>query len=190
MVDKKTIYSVKLVCAVLIAAFFVASKASAEEQHIRNGFWFGIDAGAGHLKQSFDDEDEDNTYFFLGFKGGYTINPHVLVGLELSGWLLEAGDLDDSDKGKGISQVFLITQLYPSKESGFFAKAGVGYVSNWSNRPGEPNRKEGWGLTVGGGYDFMLNETVALSPFATFSYGETGNWDYKAMTFGLGLTLP
>jgi outer membrane autotransporter protein len=48
----------------------------------------------------------------------------------------------------------------------------------------------GWGLTVGGGYDFLVTENVALSPFATFSYGKTGNWDYRAITFGLGLTIP
>jgi hypothetical protein len=187
---KKTMYPVKIVCVVLIAIFILAPAASAEEHYIRNGFWGGIDAGAGLLQQSFDGKDEDDTFFFLGFKGGYTINPHFLIGLELSGWLLEREDFNDSDKGKGIMQVFLITQLYPSKESGLFAKAGGGYVSNWSNRPDEPSRKEGWGLTVGGGYDFLLNENIALSPFATFSYGETGNWDYKAITFGLGLTFP
>jgi outer membrane autotransporter protein len=71
-----------------------------------------------------------------------------------------------------------------------FAKAGGGYVEHWNNRPGEPNSKSGWGLTVGGGYDFLLNENVALSPFATFSYGKTGNWDYRAITFGLGITIP
>jgi outer membrane autotransporter protein len=80
--------------------------------------------------------------------------------------------------------------LYPRKESGLFAKAGGGYVSNWSNRPGEPSRKSGWGLTLGGGYDFLLNENIALSPFANISYGETGNWDYRAITFGLGVTFP
>jgi len=183
-------YSVKLVCAVLIAIFFLTPTASAEEHYIRNGFWGGIDAGAGLLNQSFDEEDENDMAFFLGFKGGYTINPHFLIGLELSGWLLEASDLYDPDEGKGISQIFLITQLYPSIESGFFAKAGGGYVSNWSNRPDEPSRKDGWGLTVGGGYDFLLNEDIALSPFATFSYGKTGNWDYRAITFGLGVTFP
>jgi hypothetical protein len=44
-------------------------------------------------------------------------------------------------------QAFIIINLYPGKQSGF-AKAGGEYVSNWSNRSDEPNRKEGWGLTV------------------------------------------
>ena len=86
-------------------------------------------------------------------------------------------------------QIFLITQLYPFKESGLFAKAGGGYVEKWNNRSGEQSNKQGWGLTLGGGYDFMLYEHFALSPFATFSYGDTGNWDYTALTFGLGGTF-
>ncbi len=188
--EKNIIHSVKLVYTILLAIFFLAPAASAEEEYIRNGFWGGIDAGAGLLQQSFNEEDEDDIYFFLGFKGGYTINPHFLVGLELSGWLLEAEDPSDSNKGKGIMQAFMITQLYPSKESGLFVKAGGGYVSNWSNRSDEPNRKEGWGLTVGGGYDFLVYEAIALSPFANFSYGQTGNWDYQAITVGLGITFP
>ena len=187
---RKDGYSARLVYTVLIAILFLAPGASAEEYHLRGGFWVGLDAGAGWVEQSFDEKNEDDIYFFLGFKGGYTINPHFLVGLELSGWLLETGEAGDLDSGKGISQVFLITQLYPSKEYGLFMKAGGGYVSNWSDRSGEPNRKEGWGLTVGGGYDFVLYEAVAVSPFATYSYGETGNWDYQAITFGLGFTIP
>jgi len=184
-------HSAKLIFTISIVLFFLEPAASVEEHYNRNGFWGGIDAGAGLLKQSFDERnDDDDVFFFLGFKGGYTINPHFLIGLELSGWTLEASNLWDPSEGKGISQVFLITQLYPSKESGLFAKAGGGYVSNWSSRPNEPRRKSGWGLTVGGGYDYLLDEAIALTPFLTFSYGEAGNWDYKAITFGLGLTFP
>ena len=187
---EKTMHSAKLVSAILIAIFFFTASAPAEDDHIRKGFWGGIDAGAGFLHQSFSEEDEDDVYFFLGFKGGYTINPHFLVGLELSGWLIEAEDPSDPDEGEGIMQAFVITQLYPSKESDLFIKAGGGYVNNWSNKPDEPSRKEGWGFTVGGGYDFLAFEDIALSPFATYSYGETGNWDYKAITFGIGVTFP
>lgn len=97
--------------------------------------------------------------------------------------------MEDSNKGKGISQVFLITQLYPGKESGLFVKAGGGYVSNWSNTSDEPSRKEGWDFTFGGGYDFLVYEAIALSPLATFSYGETGNWYYQAITLRLGFTI-
>ena len=151
----------------------------------------GIDAGVGLVGPSFDGEDdEDDNSFYLGFKGGYAINPHFLVGVELGGWLLAASDLNDPDEGRGISQAFLITRLYPGKQSDFFLKAGGGHVSMWSNRSGDTRRKQGLGLTLGGGYDFRLNEAAALTPFVTFSYGDTGSWNYQAITFGLGVTLP
>ena len=188
-------YLIKLLCVFFTAVLFVPHTVSGEERHVREGFWGGLDAGAGYLKQSFEERNEDDIYFFMGFKGGYTINPHFLLGIELSGWLLEASDPTDPNEGKGIMQAFLITQLYPFKDSGFFAKAGGGYVSNWSNKSDEPSRKNGWGVTLGGGYDFMLDDffselDIAVSPFATFSYGETGNWDYQAITVGIGLTFP
>ena len=186
---------IKCFCASLLAILFWVPAASAGEFYVREGFWGGFDAGAGYLSQSFDNENEEDVYFFMGFKGGYTINPQWLVGLELSGWLLEASDPTDANKGKGIMQAFLITRWYPIEESNLFAKAGGGYVSNWSNRSDEPSRKNGWGFTLGGGYDVMLNDAfpdldMAISPFANFSYGETGNWDYRAITVGIGFTFP
>jgi hypothetical protein len=189
--------SLKWSCVFLISIFCVTATASEKEDHIRAGFWGGIDVGAGHLNQSLDDGNKTDTSFFLGFKGGYTINPQFLIGLELSGWLIEESDqycyygyCSDASEGEGIMQVFLISHYYPSQEFDFFVKAGGGYVDHWYHRDGDTRRKEGWGLTVGGGYDFLLNENVALTPFATFSYGETGNWDYRAITIGLGLTFP
>jgi hypothetical protein len=193
-VEIRIVNLTKLLCVIFTAALFIPSVASGEEIHVRNGFWGGIDAGAGYLKQSFEERNEDDAYFFMGFKGGYTINPHFLLGVELSGWLLEAGDPSDPNKGKGLMQALVITRLYPFKDSGLFAKAGGGYVSNWSNRSDEPNRKNGWGFTLGGGYDitldgFLPDLDIALSPFATFSYGNTGNWDYRAVTVGIGFTF-
>ena len=115
-------HSATFICSIIIAIFYLVPIASSKELHVRKGFWFGLDTGAGYLKQSFDDRNEDDLYFFLGFKGGYTINPHFLMGLELSGWLLEAEDPSDPNKGKGNMQVFLISQMYPSQDSGLFVK--------------------------------------------------------------------
>jgi hypothetical protein len=188
---EKTMPLIKGVCAAAIALLMLAPPVSAEQGYIRQGFWGGIDAGVGLVGPSFDGEDdEDDNSFYLGLEGGYAINPHFLVGVELGGWLLAASDLNDPDEGRGISQAFLITRLYPGKQSDFFLKAGGGHVSIWSNSSGDTRRKQGLGLTLGGGYDFRLNEAAALTPFVTFSYGDTGSWNYQAITFGLGVTLP
>jgi hypothetical protein len=176
-----------LLSSITVTIILLTTAASADSTYDRDGFWAGIDAGAGYLMQSFDEEDKDDVYFFLGFKGGYAINPHVLLGLELSGWLIEPEDPSNPNEGEGLMQAFVITQLYPSKESGFYAKLGGGYVNNWSNRSNEPNNNRGWGLTAGAGYDFSIYEAIPLTSFATFSYGETGSWDYRAITVGLGI---
>ena len=60
-------HSAKMVCVLLLSICFITATASAEEHHIRDGFWGGIDAGAGFVKQSLDEGDEDSTSFFLGF---------------------------------------------------------------------------------------------------------------------------
>ena len=140
--------------------FLISSSVMAEDNFKRSGFWGGIDIGAGFVRLSLEGSDTDENNFFLGFKGGYTLTPNFLMGLELSGWLIESSDLNDPSKGEGISQVFLITQYYPISSMGLFAKVGGGYVSHWNNRPGEPQREEGWGLTFGGGYDFSLNKNL------------------------------
>jgi hypothetical protein len=190
-------FSANLIYLLLISICSITAAASAEENHVRDGLWGGIDAGSGQLKRSLDAEDKNGKYLYLGFKGGYTINPYFLIGLEFSGWNIEVTDqyclygyCSDSSEGEGIMQIFLISRYYPSQDLGFFVRAGGGYVDHWYHRSGELRRKEGWGLTVGGGYDFLFNETIALSPFATFSNGETGNWDYQAITIGLGITFP
>lgn len=184
-------HSIRIIGAVAIVLFCWVPLTAADEIQVRNGFWGGIDAGAGLVGLSYDQgEDEDDIFFYLGFKGGYAINPQVLIGIELGGWLLEASDLNDPDEGRGISQAFLITRIYPRKESDFFLKAGGGHVSIWSNKTDDTRRKQGLGVTAGGGYDFRLNENAALSPFVTFSYGEAGSWDYTAVNFGIGITFP
>ena len=55
-------HSAKFIGTVLIAIFFIASIVSAEEYHVREGFWGGIDAGAGYLKQPFNNRNEDDVY--------------------------------------------------------------------------------------------------------------------------------
>jgi len=174
---------------VLTGLVLMTSVSFAEEQSIRHGFWGGIDIGVGLLQQSLDEVEADDTTFYLGFKGGYTINPHLRIGLELSGWLLEASNLEDPAVGEGLSQVFLITRVYPRKKSNLFAKIGGGYVSKYNHRPGESTGQNGWGLTVGGGYDITLSKNFALSPFVSFNFGNVDDLDYQAVNFGIGLLL-
>ena len=172
----------------LLESSLIIPKALAEEKFERSGFRGGVNVGVGFVQQSSKGAEEDGDHFYLGFEGGYTINPHFLIGVELSGWLIEATNYNDPSEGEGIMQAFLITRYYPSSTMGLFAKVGGGYVDHWSNHPGEPSRKNGHGLTFGGGYDFPINKNLAVAPFLNYSFWETDDQDRDAWTLGIGFT--
>lgn len=172
----------------LLECSLIIPKALAEEKFERSGFWGGVNVGVGFVQRSSEGAEEDGDHFYLGFEGGYTINPHFLIGVELSGWLIEATNYNDSSEGEGIMQAFLITRYYPSSTMGLFAKVGGGYVDHWSNHPGEPSRKNGHGLTFGGGYDLPINKNLAVAPFLNYSFWETDDQDHDAWTIGIGIT--
>jgi len=161
----------------------------AEEEHHRKGFWGGIDVGVGLLEQSLDNSTKDDTSFYLGFQGGYALNPNFLIGVELSGWLLEAANVNDPRYGEGISQILAICRYYPLQTSHLFLKAGGGHVRMWNNRPGEPSGMEGGVFSAGVGYDFLVTDKIALTPFASYYLGNPGAIDYRAINFGIGVTF-
>ena len=174
----------------LLGLFFIAYSTVAAENFERSGLWGGGDIGGGYVQRELFGIEEDGGQFFMGVKGGYALNPHFLTGLELSGWLFEESDISDSSEGEGLMQVFLINRFYPSLDSGLFAKVGGGYVSHWNNRPGKPIRKNGYGLTFGGGYDFPFTDGLAITPILSYSFGEAEDLKHEAITFSIGLTFP
>jgi hypothetical protein len=198
-----------LLLALSYFPLLVSSEAPAAEQSTLSGsdntladsrikrktWWTALNFGAGALSQSGGGINQDNTTSFLGIEGGYVVHPQFLVGIELSGWLLQETKPQDPDPsvGEGVMQAFLTTRYYPLPDSGFFLKFGSGYVSHWNNRPGEPQRLSGWGLTAGGGYDVLLTESFPVlpfvGPFVTYSFGEAGDLNHNAITGGIGLTL-
>ena len=169
------------------------SDVHAESPVERKTWWAALNFGAGALSQSGGGINQDDTTGFLGFEGGYVVHPQFFVGIELSGWLLEESNKEDPSVGEGLMQAFLTTRYYPLPDSGLFVKFGGGYVSHWNNRPDEPQRLSGWGLSAGGGYDVLLTESLPVlpfvTPFVTYSFGEAGDLDHNAITGGIGLTI-
>lgn len=159
----------------------------------RKTWWTALNFGAGALSQSGGGINQDDTTGFLGLEGGYVVHPQFLVGIELSGWLLESSNTQNPSVGEGLMQAFLTTRYYPLPDSGLFMKFGSGYVSHWNNRQDEPRRLSGWGLTAGGGYDVLLTESLPVlpfvTPFVTYSFGEAGDLNHNAFTGGIGLTI-
>jgi len=174
---------------ILASCFFcVCVSAMAQEKSEKERFQMGLELGAGRVERSTPGFKLSETDFFMGFKGAYRVNRYFLMGLELSGWLQQSSDLYDPSVGEGISQIFLFAQLYPGVDSGFFIKAGGGYVSHWDNGPESTGSKSGTGLVIGAGYDFRMDSSWVITPLATYSSGNIDNEKYNATTLSVGFS--
>lgn len=183
----------RLICLILLASlelFAFTGGASAAGKTDRHGFWGSVDLGMGAVAQSERGSEQNSGSFFFGLEGGYTLNPRLLVGLELSGWLLEAGDLYDPCKGEGIEQVYVVTRYYPYSDGRFFVKTGGGYANHWNYNPAEPLNKSGWGYTLGGGYDFEGKYGFCVTPIVSYSGGKMDEEEFHALTLGICVFFP
>lgn len=181
-----TRYSAWMGVAVLLVSG--AGAVSAQETE-RSGFWGGIDVGAGYVDRSVTGLDNQSTDIYLGFKAGYVVHPQVLVGLELSGWNQEATDRNDPTQGEGLMQAFVISRIYPTRDANLFAKVGGGWIRQWRNSATGDSTLDGWGATVGLGYDYALGSGWAVTPFLNYGFGEAQDQKHQAFTLGVGLTF-
>ena len=180
----------RLLASIVVPVVLMAgTSVAATEETQRSGFWGGIDVGAGYVERSVGSLESDGTDIYMGFKAGYALHPRVLAGLELSGWNQQATDRDDDTKGEGLMQVFLISRLYPMRDSNLFAKVGGGWVRQWVNGPAGKSTLDGWGATVGVGYDYSLGENWAVTPFLNYSFGKAEDQKHQAVTLGVGLSF-
>lgn len=159
------------------------------EEVERSGFWGGVDVGAGRVERSAGGFEDRSTNVYLGFKAGYVVHPQALVGVELSGWNQEATDRLDDTKGEGLMQLFVIGRLYPMRDSNLFAKIGGGWARQWKNGPAGETAADGWGTTLGVGYDIPLGGGWAVTPFLNYGIGETGDQRNQSLTLGAGITF-
>jgi len=173
---------------VLFFLSFRPSGAFASEEFDQADIRVGVDIGGGNVKSSVNGNNENDSALYLGFRVLYRADPNYLIGLELSGWTLGSGNLWDPSKGEAISQVFFVTQYYPKVDSGLFLKAGGGYASYWSNQPGESGRKSGSGFTLGGGYDYSIQNDWTLTPFVSFGIAKFDRDDRNGWALGVGLS--
>ena len=172
------------IAVVLLSVLALMSTRTDAAGSTTGGFWGGVELGAGNIRRSAYAAHTDTT-IYMAFKGGYAVSERLLLGVELGGYTLEAGDLWDPSKGEGLSQAFLIAQYYlgPTRE-GWYVKGGGGYVSYWNNNPGglEDN---GWGALLGLGYDWRTEGFGNFGPLLSFDYGKAGDIDYKAVALAL-----
>lgn len=164
---------------------------------LRPGQWWGaFELGAGQLDRTMPGFSDTDARFFLGLGGGIAVDAHLLIGVEASGWLIQAEDVNDPSKGAGISRVFAVAKIYPQAASSLHLDLGAGSITGWDNSPWSSNHagspsgssRNGSGWEAGLGYDVMVSTHAACTPFVRYSCGTAGNLKMSAVTVGVGLT--
>ena len=164
---------------------------------LRSGQWCGtFELGASQLDRTMPGFSDNSARFFLGLGGGLAVDPHLLLGIEASGWLIQAENASDPTKGAGISRVFAVARIYPQPTSTFYFEIGAGSITGWGNspwslnQPGSPSgsSRNGSGWEAGIGYDVMVSTHAAVTPFLRCSSGTAGNLKLSTVTIGAALT--
>jgi hypothetical protein len=175
--------------AVLVAAgvFWAAvSPAAAQESAPHRGFWIGFGLGGGwNTAKNVDNDTKPGGAMYLRLGG--TPNRQLLLGGELSGWYSKEGDADLTRGNVTFSALF-----YPGRRGGFFLKGGVGAssvstaVSSGAITVTETH--EGFGTTVGLGYDVRLGRNFFLTPNADFLFQKIEGAQNTLVLLSVGAT--
>lgn len=191
-------HSLNRALPILGATFLWAAPAAAQSRPPHHGFWADVEFGYGRLEKSSDQEPVTRQgVFTLNFALGGWLNPQLRLGGELGGWLLESFSTMDPSVGESVSQARVIAQWYPWPDRGLFLKVGGGRAVYTNEHPLEFD-SEGWGGTIGAGYDLRVSNGFSLTPVVTFNQGTLGqvrnpvitvrNRRYRAVDVGVGFT--
>ena len=189
--------------ALALACPLAAAAGTPEES--RSLFWGGFDAGYASLARSYSQtgDSRDNKFTFA-LRGGFQLDPRLLLGVEFGGWTIQSGNNQDPASGEAIGTRFLIVQGYPLAHSAFFVRGGGGRVVYSNNRAGESGAS-GPGGIVGIGYDWAVKrrdgEHTAFYVTPSLDYS-TGSFSgatsppgvvqdqrYRALSARIGLTF-
>jgi hypothetical protein len=169
----------RLMCAltrcsrVILAAVSFASPVAIAAQDSTGGpSWFAaIALGYGRLAVRSDQATApDHGAFTLSLRGGRVINDRLRLGLDVAGWLIEAGDVADPSKGASVSVTDLFVQLFPSSAVPLYVELGGGYAKYTDNAP-DAYGADGLGWTIGVGYEPAVADRVRIAPSAQWSNG-------------------
>lgn len=199
-ISRAKIIGTSIAVVALSSSLTYASSSAMQE---REGFFWGAGLGGSYVERTFSTTnrtDDATTRFYMDFFGGYAFNPHIAIGLEAGGWLIES-DSDtynwnpywppdnkpsEDPAGEGIMKIFVFTRIYPYRSGNLFIKLGGGYIDHWTKTSWTTIRNEGLGAEVGVGYDIPLSGNWSLTPMISYSYGEAEVLTYDAITASFG----
>tara|TARA_B100000470_G_scaffold199324_1_gene170352 strand:- start:150 stop:713 length:564 start_codon:yes stop_codon:yes gene_type:complete len=154
---------------------------------VRDGFFVGFGVGGGSI--GFEGDSEREVGGAAYFKIGGALNDKVLIGAEAGGWSKEMEEEGVSGTVTS-SNLNAVVYVYPDPTRGFFLKGGLGFAlleaeatfGDWSFSESE----NGFGFTLGAGYDIGFGGRFSLTPHADFDYGGFEDSSINLIRFGLG----
>ena len=191
MIRTKPFERVFLECIVMIILTIVPAQVLAKDDIDRNGFVFGAWTGYGSLDYhpvNFPENRYDA--LAIGFKGGYALTPSVVFGLEVNGWTLQAGNLNDPAKGEGVGIASLFLNYFPITRLPLFVAGGGGYAFYNNNDPeflgGPGDGKISW--FVGIGYEIPIFRQIVLIPQLRYCQERFTQGNYDVYEAALGFS--
>jgi hypothetical protein len=153
----------------------------------RDGFFIGFGVGGGSIGFEGDSEREVGGAGY--FKIGGALSDKVLLGAEVGAWSKEMGEEGVSGTVTS-SNLNAVVYVYPDPAGGFFLKGGLGFaVLSVEANFGDFNLSQsdnGFGFTLGAGYDIGFGGRFSLTPHADFDYGGFEDSSINLIRFGLG----
>ncbi len=135
----------------------------------RQGFWLNLGLGAGTESSRLEpatDYTEGLTKPTFNLRLGGTVNPHLRLGAEIIGWADSRYDADfEGNIRSYLGGIFMIGQIYPMRNAGLFVKTGLGVTRSGEDVDGPGDlHEDGFGWTVGAGYEVRLSRSIYLTP--------------------------
>lgn len=139
-----------------------AAPVQGQDPHPHKGFWISFGLGGGvNVSDGLDGERLAGGAAYVRLGG--TPHPQWLLGGEAIGW---GRSVDGEQLARG-NATFSV-QFYPSRNTGFFVKGGVGgssiSVSTTSGSTTTITSEYGFGTTLGVGFDIRLARNFYLTP--------------------------
>lgn len=181
--------------ASLVLSALANSPSSAQRLDRHHGFWVGAGLGSALTDVSCDVCIEDSKSVVSGFlRGGITVSPRWLLGLELIG-------TDNSEDGVNERILGLggIGYFYPTG-GGLFLKGGLGILTFKADDDTNELTSTLLAMQVGVGYELPVSQRLAISAFSSLFTTANGDLDYNGtrvtqdmnvtlIQFGLGITM-
>lgn len=134
----------------------------------RRGFWLNLGLGAGTESSRLEPATEYTdglTKPAFNLRLGGTVSPHLRLGGEITGWADSRYDAEvEGNVRSYLGGIFMIGQVYPIRSSGLFIKTGVGLTRSGEDIDGTDLSEDGFGWTVGAGYEVRLSRSLFLTP--------------------------